>query len=158
VLPARPLLPTQLDQVLEIEQQIYPYPWTSGNFRDAMLSGYDVWGSLEYEGGPLMGYFVAAPMVDEVHLLNLSIAPSWQGLGHGRALLAQVTERHFLNGMESVLLEVRPSNVAARALYEKFGFIRIGVRRGYYPGLEQGREDALVMRLPLKPWHMIQAG
>ena len=84
----------------------------------------------------------------EAHLLNLSIAADWQRKGHGGALLREAIRIATARGARSIFLEVRPSNAGAQALYTRFGFRRIAVRRGYYPALV-GREDALVLTLPL---------
>jgi ribosomal-protein-alanine N-acetyltransferase len=82
--------------------------------------------------------------VGEAHLLNLSVAASWQRRGQGSALLVEALALARRLGAESVFLEVRPSNVAGQALYRRFGFRQVAVRRGYYPATA-GREDALVL-------------
>jgi ribosomal-protein-alanine N-acetyltransferase len=135
-----------LGAVLLIENDIYEFPWTRGNFRDSLDAGYSSW--LYQAGDDLMGYAVVMVAVDEAHLLNISIARAAQRMGYGRALLeaaAAVVRQH---GARSMFLEVRPSNLAARSLYAKAGFRQVGVRRGYYPA-RAGREDALVMSRPL---------
>jgi [ribosomal protein S18]-alanine N-acetyltransferase len=136
-----------LDEVMAIENLIYSHPWTRGNFTDSLLAGYEcrAW-RLD---GELVGYFVLMVGAGESHLLNLSIAPVHQRSGHGRALLREAADIAARLGARSVFLEVRPSNHAAQSLYTKFGFKRIAVRRDYYPA-HTGREDALVLKLPLK--------
>jgi ribosomal-protein-alanine N-acetyltransferase len=136
-----------LDEVMAIENLIYSHPWTRGNFTDSLLAGYEcrAW-RLD---GELVGYFVLMVGAGESHLLNLSIAPVHQRSGHGRALLREAADIAARLGARSVFLEVRPSNHAAQSLYTKFGFRRIAVRRDYYPA-HAGREDALVLKLPLK--------
>jgi [ribosomal protein S18]-alanine N-acetyltransferase len=84
----------------------------------------------------------------EAHLLNLSIAAAHQRTGYGSSLLGEAAALARKLGARSLFLEVRPSNRAAQALYTRFGFHKIAVRRGYYPG-HSGREDALVLTLPL---------
>jgi ribosomal-protein-alanine N-acetyltransferase len=135
-----------LDEVLAIENAIYTHPWTRGNFGDSLHAGYDrrTW-RLE---GDLIGYFVLMSAAGEAHLLNLSIAARHQRGGHGSALLREALELARRRGARSLFLEVRPSNSAAQALYLRFGFRRIAVRRGYYPA-HAGREDALVYTLAL---------
>ena len=66
-----------LDALLAIEQRAYSHPWTRGNFTDALASGYQI--QLLKGGNELLGYFVAMPGVDEAHLLNLTVAPEFQG-------------------------------------------------------------------------------
>ncbi len=136
-----------LEEVLAIENAIYSHPWTRGNFTDSLRAGYDcrTW----RRDGELVGYFIVMAAAGEAHLLNLSIAAPHQRSGHGRALLREATELARRRGARSVFLEVRPSNLAAQALYTRFGFRRIAVRRGYYPA-HGGREDALVLTLPLQ--------
>lgn len=136
-----------LDEVMAIEKAIYTHPWTRGNFADSLRAGYDcrTW----RREGELVGYFILMAAAGEAHLLNLSIAAPHQRTGHGRALLREATELARRRGARSIFLEVRPSNLAAQALYTRFGFRRVGVRRGYYPA-HSGREDALVLALALQ--------
>lgn len=136
-----------LEEVLAIENAIYTHPWTCGNFSDSLRAGYDcrTW-RLEDE---LVGYFVLMAAAGEAHLLNLSVAERHQRSGHGSALLAEALELARLRGARSLFLEVRPSNLAAQALYARFGFRRIAVRRGYYPA-HSGREDALVYTIAVR--------
>ena len=135
-----------LDEVLEVENALYTHPWTRGNFSDSLRAAYDcrTW-RLE---GELLGYFILMVAAGEAHLLNLSIAARRQRSGHGSALLREALELARRRGARSLFLEVRPSNAAAQALYARFGFARVGVRRGYYPA-RFGREDALVYTVEL---------
>ena len=138
--------PADLEEVMAIEHAIYSHPWTRGNFADSLRAGYDcrTW-RLE---GELVGYFILTAAAGEAHLLNLSIAARHQRSGHGRALLAEAAELARRRGAASLFLEVRPSNLAAQALYLRFGFRRVAIRKGYYPA-HAGREDALVLALRL---------
>jgi len=135
-----------LPQVLAIENAIYTHPWTQGNFADSLHAGYDcrTW----RVDGELVGYFVLMAAAGEAHLLNLSVAASHQRKGHGEALLREAVSLARLRGAKNMFLEVRPSNRGAQALYTRFGFRKIAVRRGYYPA-HSGREDALVLSLAL---------
>jgi ribosomal-protein-alanine N-acetyltransferase len=135
-----------LDNVIRVERAAYPYPWTLGNFRDCLDSGYSCWvGEVD---GELMGYYVLIVAVGEAHILNCCVSPASQGLGYGRQIMLGLLDNARDLGAEVVFLEVRPSNTAALRLYEGLGFENIAVRRGYYPA-DQGAEDALVMRLGL---------
>jgi ribosomal-protein-alanine N-acetyltransferase len=134
----------QLDKVLSIETQAYPFPWTRGNFIDSLAAGYRM--QCLFSRGELVGYYIAMKGYDEIHLLNITVAPDHQGCGHARTMLAALTHHALLHAVPSILLEVRPSNLRARNLYEGTGFELIGVRRGYYPDHGGRREDALVMR------------
>jgi [ribosomal protein S18]-alanine N-acetyltransferase len=137
-----------LDEVLVIENDVYPHPWTRGNFLDSFSSGYETW-TLRDESGTLVGYFLVMLAVDEAHLLNVSVRADLHVQGFGRKLLDKVVAIAEENGMTSVLLEVRPSNTQAQAVYKRYGFTQIGLRKGYYPDADNKREDAIVMRLPL---------
>ncbi len=151
--PTVPMQAADVDAVLAVELRAYPFPWTHGNFIDSLASGY--WTGLARwpadDGARcVLGYAVAMPGVDELHLLNLTIAPEAQGQGFGRALLGRVVQAAAACGAADLLLEVRESNLRARRLYAATGFETIGRRRAYYPALN-GREDALVMRRPVSP-------
>lgn len=142
---------TDVDEVTRIENDAYPFPWTRGNFLDSLDSGYDAWVLRESvsNGGRLAGYFLLMPAVDEIHLLNITVRPDLQGQGLGSRLMDKVRERAVTSGMASILLEVRPSNQHALAVYRHIGFAQIGMRKHYYPAAAGTREDAIVMRLPL---------
>jgi ribosomal-protein-alanine N-acetyltransferase len=141
-----PMREEELDTVLEIENAIYEHPWTRGNFADSLRAGYQCW--TYHVASRLLGYFVLIVAAGEGHLLNLSIAANSQRRGHGGALLAESIRISRELGARNVYLEVRPSNRAAQALYARFGFRHIALRRGYYPAGTE-REDALVFALPL---------
>ena len=135
-----------MDAVMRIEQRVHAHPWTRGNFTDALNSDY-VCKVYEVEG-EIVGYFVLMPAMDEAQLLNISIAAGQQRKGLGRKLLEEIMEMARGMNMRRMLLEVRPSNVAALGLYRKVGFSQIGLRRGYYPAGNE-REDAVVMECVL---------
>lgn len=137
-----------LDEVLSIENDVYPHPWTRGNFLDSFSSGYETW-TLRDGSDALVGYFLVMLAVDEAHLLNVSVRTDLHGLGFGRKLLDKVVAIAQESGMTSVLLEVRPSNAQALTVYKRYGFTQIGLRKGYYPDANNMREDAIVMRLPV---------
>ncbi len=131
-----------LDEVVAIERKVYSHPWTRGNFVDSLRARYEC---RTYRlGAELIGYFVLLIGPGEAHLLNLSVAGAMQRRGHGAALLREVLRIARERGAVRLFLEVRPSNVAARKLYESFGFRAVGVRGAYYPA-HDGREDALVL-------------
>jgi ribosomal-protein-alanine N-acetyltransferase len=142
----RPMREGDLGAVMQIERRAYFSPWTEGIFRDCLRVGYSCW---VLEGGKgLLGYGVLSSGAGEAHLLNICIAPEFQGQGLGRELLAHFVETARGHGAEALFLEVRPSNVAAVTLYESSGFNQVGCRRDYYPA-PRGREDALIFALAL---------
>ncbi len=140
----RPMQRTDLPQVAAIEAQIYPFPWSIGNFDDSLTAGYDCW-VFENDDGELAAYAIVMWIPDEVHLLNLSVPARLQGRGIGRTVLEWLCGNAVARGARGMLLEVRPSNLPALHLYESSGFARIGVRRRYYPAAEGSREDAWVL-------------
>ncbi len=142
----RPMQTADLDAVVRIERKIYLHPWTHGNFRDSLNAGYSCW--IYQFAQSIVGYAVMMVAADEAHLLNLSIAAKWQRQGWGKKLLQQVLNLARQHSARVMLLEVRPSNVAALGLYQGFGFKRIALRRGYYPA-GPVREDAILLELRL---------
>ena len=148
--PAAPRLremrKADLDAVMAIEPTIYSHPWTRGNFTDSLKSGYLC---LVYEsGGEMIGYAVMMMVLDEAHLLNVSIAKLQQGQGLGRKLLEDLVAVAQREKASTMFLEVRLSNKAAMDLHESMGFNEFSLRKGYYPA-ENGREDAVLMGLTL---------
>lgn len=143
-LQMRPMNEGDLEDVIRIERAAYPYPWTLGNFRDSLASGYSCW--LAEIDGRIAGYWLMMQAMDEGHILNCCIAPDWQGRGFGRLLVEHLIDTARNHRIEFLYLEVRPSNTAAVFLYQRLGFETIALRKGYYPA-DQGSEDALVMRM-----------
>ena len=142
----RPMQSNDLDAIMAIEPYIYPYPWTRGNFSDSLNSGYSAWVLLRNE--VIIGYALVMMVLDEAHLLNLSVAKTYQKQGLGRILLEHMIQIAKNNQAANMFLEVRPSNISAIALYENMGFNEMAIRRGYYPA-KNGREDAVLMGLAL---------
>jgi [ribosomal protein S18]-alanine N-acetyltransferase len=137
-----PMQQENLAAIHRIETDVYEYPWSEGNLRDSMAAGYEC---LTYRhAGTLVGYAVMMISLDEAHILNLSIARSFQRQGFGQSLLDRLCAMARARAVRRMLLEVRPSNTAARGLYARNGFTEVGIRRGYYPARE-GREDAIIL-------------
>ena len=142
----RPMAASDLGWVAAQDAQLYPFPWSEGNFADSISAGYACWVMLD--GAERVGYGVLMMVIDEAHILNISVVASRQRGGLGRRLLGHFADVARTNGARRLLLEVRPSNGPALALYERAGFQTIGRRKGYYPAVG-GREDGLVMSLAL---------
>jgi ribosomal-protein-alanine N-acetyltransferase len=142
-----PLTDARLDEVVAIERAAYGHPWTRGNFSDSLQSGYQA--QLLTAGAAVIGYFVAMKGVDEVHLLNITVAPPLQGQGWGRVLLDALALWSRGQGAQWLWLEVRAGNARAQRIYEHHGYRRVGERKGYYPADGGRREDAVVMSLKL---------
>jgi [ribosomal protein S18]-alanine N-acetyltransferase len=137
-----PMTVADLPDVCAIENTIYAFPWTKGNFIDSLTSGY----SGAYRSS-VIAYSMTMKLPYEVHLLNLSVAKPFQSKGIGTAYLHTLINDARSQGGEAMLLEVRPSNFAAIKLYKSLGFSQVGVRKGYYRSLNNEREDALVFSL-----------
>ena len=138
--------PADIDAVMDLETRVYPFPWTRGNFIDSLAAGYAARLLRRPREHELLGYCIAMGGVDEMHLLNITVAPAHQRRGHGRFLLDDLVSRCRVAQASRLWLEVRESNATARAVYRHLGFREEGVRTGYYPAAG-GREDAVVMSL-----------
>lgn len=143
-LEQRSMSSDDLEAVLAIELQSYSFPWTRGNFVDSLAAGYRA-EVLTGRNTGIVAYFVAMAGVAELHLLNLTVAPRWQGRGLGHRLLDVLEQRCREAGAAMLWLEVRSSNQRARSLYLQRGFAEVGLRKGYYPAAGGTREDAVVM-------------
>ena len=137
----------QLDAVVNMEQRAYPHPWTAVNFCDALRSGYQA--QLLMADDALLGYFIAMKGVDEVHLLNITVAPEYRGQGWSWVMLDALAVWARGQLAQWLWLEVRVSNERAMHIYETHGYRRIGQRKNYYPSANGTREDAVVMSLRL---------
>jgi ribosomal-protein-alanine N-acetyltransferase len=144
----RAMKQADVDAVAAVEARAYVFAWTPGIFRDCLKSGYECW-VLE-AGGQLLGHGVLSVAAGEAHLLNVCIAPEFQGQGHGRHLLRRLVSLARWHAADRVFLEVRPSNATAIALYRSEGFNEVGFRPNYYPAVN-GREHAMVMAMELLP-------
>ncbi len=136
-----------VEAVAAIEKEVYVFPWTAGNFQDSLDSGYLCMGAFVQD--ELVAYAVLMRALDEAHLLNLAVSNRWQRQGIAARFLEELIDRSRALGCGDFYLEVRPSNVAARALYERFGFRQAGLRKDYYPAVT-GREDALFLSLNIR--------
>ena len=142
-----PLTAASLDAVLPIEQLAYSHPWSRSNFEDSLRAGYQA--QTLCADDALIGYFVAMRGVDEVHLLNFTVAPQFQRQGWAQVMLDALTLWSRGQGAHWLWLEVRASNLRAQQVYAAHGYRQVGTRKNYYPYNEKAREDAVVMSLPL---------
>jgi len=151
-----------LDAVLEIESVSHIHPWTRGNFTDSLAAGHWAYcirpqvdeaikGSY-LDPAILWAYCILFPAVDELHLLNITVSPKLRKLGLGSRMMAAIEGVAAQQNFPRIILEVRPSNLAALALYENLGYAEIGLRKNYYPADSQtgSREDAIVMAKSIK--------
>lgn len=138
-----------VEALVDLEQRCHSHPWRASSFREEMLDatrGGVVVLRAPYEPAEpargIVGYYAYRVVADEMHLLNLVVAPELRRSGLGGFLLSRALEQGARRGAEAVYLEVRRSNRAAQALYERFGFRTVSVRPDYYT---DPREDALVL-------------
>ena len=137
---------SDVEAVAGIERTAYAFPWTPGMFADCIGSGHECW--VAREAGAILGYAVLAAGAGEAHLLNVCVRPTLRRQGHGTALVRHMIDRAVGCDARTLFLEVRPSNTAARRMYEDLGFREVGRRRNYYPTAD-GREDAEILALSL---------
>jgi len=145
----RPMLEADLDAVIAIEEQSYEFPWTRGIFHDCLHVGYSCW--VYEENGHVLAYGVMSTGGGEAHILTVVVQQEARGRQLGRQIMRHLLNTAGKHKVDTVLLEVRPSNIIAVNLYQSIGFSEVGVRKGYYPD-KGGREDALIMGLDLKQY------
>ena len=131
-----------LAMVSDIERRSYEFPWSHGVFRDCLLAGYR--SSVLIRDERVAGYGILSIAAGEAHILNLCVDPEFRSLGYGERLLDAMLGQARAASVDEVLLEVRPSNKTALALYRKRGFFQVAKRPAYYQS-HQGREDAAVL-------------
>jgi ribosomal-protein-alanine N-acetyltransferase len=153
-------------QMAQLESLAHSHPMSEGNLADCFGHLYRVLGlklSVHLDGDAntdiasdldtysvegLLGFAIVQQIIDEVTLLDICLLPSQQGKGYGKLLLKAVMASAKASGAVVLMLEVRESNLAARALYQQTGFIESGRRKGYYP-IAGGKEDAILMDLAI---------
>jgi [ribosomal protein S18]-alanine N-acetyltransferase len=138
----RPMQADDLAQIIDIERQSYPHPWTQMIFGDCLQANYSCW--VCGRCGVIEAYGILSVAVGESHLLNICVRPESRQQGIGRKLLRHLVSVACRHNAEVLFLEVRPSNTTARTLYEDEGFNELGCRRDYYPDGD-GREDAIIL-------------
>lgn len=146
----RPMQEEDLDRVVANEVRSYAFPWTRGIFADCLKARHECW--VACLDDDLIGHAVLSLGAGEGHLLNLCVRRDQQGRGYGRLLALHIIERAHIRGASALFLEVRPSNMVARALYRSLGFNEIGLRKNYYPS-HVGHEDARVLALDLDAYY-----
>lgn len=143
----RAMTEADIDQVAAIESLVQSFPWTIGNFRDALQAGYAGW--VACQNGQMQGFALMMFAPDVAHLLLIAVRPDAQRTGVGHGLLRHCEGQALARGMPALILEVRPSNTQALNFYRNRGFEQIGLRKDYYPKARNEREDALVMEKKL---------
>jgi [ribosomal protein S18]-alanine N-acetyltransferase len=137
--------PVYAKQILEIERASFISPWSGFAFKaETEKSISQLWVLISDK--TVSGYICFLMVGDEIQLLNLAVHPEKKRQGLGERLLSRMIAKGVAQGVRSVWLEVRPSNMSARNLYKKLGFQEAGIRPNYYP---ETKEDAILMSLTL---------
>ena len=137
----RAVLPEDIGVIARIEAETFSEPWSESALALLLTEEYPAFTVCDAEG-ELLGYISSQRALDELQIINLAVRAPFRGRGYGRLLVDAAEEYCRKSGIVSVSLEVRVSNAPAIALYEKCGYIRAGIRRGFY---RDPREDAAVM-------------
>jgi ribosomal-protein-alanine N-acetyltransferase len=135
-----------LDEIMLIERSSFPYPWSPRFFLQELQVSCARSSLAESADGKILGYVLFWLLPDEVDVHNIAVRTEYRRRGIGRMLLNQVLAEARRRRASRVTLEVRHSNTAAQKLYQSFGFVITGVRKGYY---SDNGEDALAMALQL---------
>ena len=138
----RPMSEQDVNSIINIEKDVYDFPWSKTIFEDCLHAGYSSW-VLESDK-ILIGYGVMLISSDESHILNLCVHTDYQSIGVGKQLLGHFISLARRQNIHRIFLEVRPTNFKAIKLYLSMGFNEVGKRRNYYP-TKIGREDALIL-------------
>lgn len=146
----RPMQLQDVDAVHAMELKAHKIPWSHGILQDCVMVGYDcrVLEQNDEHGLTMLGYIISRIDLNTCHILNVCIAPAFQNKGFGKFLLRGVLDSFKDRMIENIILEVRPSNLPALALYKAFGFHVDAVKERYYVDKE-GSEDALVLKKAL---------
>jgi [ribosomal protein S18]-alanine N-acetyltransferase len=142
----RDMEPADVKTVVAIEQESYTVPWSEATFR-GLLRRRDAEMIVAVGGDRVVGYAAFWCVVDQGELGNVATTAGWRRRGIGARLIIEILRRADQRGVREIFLEVRPTNAAARRLYDAFGFVQVGRRRNYY---QEPVEDALVLRRPVR--------
>jgi len=150
----RPVQPADLPRVMEIERGAFAHPWSEDLVRRELEHDWSIFlVATEARAEPsgespeaVVGFVIAWLVHDELHVLNVAVAPEERRRGMGRALMEEVQGRGRRQGARLATLEVRSSNAPALALYRALGWRQVGIRPGYYA---DENEDAVIMELHL---------
>ncbi len=130
-----------ISAVIQLENEVYQFPWTDRIFKDCIRVGYDCW--LAHLGTTVVAHAVISIAAGESHILNLSVTSNHQGKGIGKQFIQFLLNIARNKRAQIMMLEVRPSNIRAINCYSSAGFNEIGCRKDYYPA-PNGKEDALL--------------
>lgn len=138
----RPMVMTDVDGVMAVEHDSFLTPWSRSAFEEELAQNRLARYIVAEENGAIVGYAGTWLVINEAHVTNVAVSSQRRREGIGRLLMQNLMELARENGMESMTLEVRVSNAAARHLYQQLGFVEAGIRKNYYT---ETKEDALIL-------------
>ena len=138
----RPMVMTDVDGVMAVEHDSFLTPWSRSAFEEELAQNRLARYIVAVENGEIVGYAGTWLVINEAHVTNVAVSGQRRREGIGRLLMQKLMELARENGMESMTLEVRVSNAAARHLYDQMGFVAAGIRKNYY---SETKEDALIL-------------
>ena len=143
----RPMDQTYIAQIAELEKICFSDPWSEASIASELSNPLSCW-LVAVEGEKLAGYIGSQTVMGETDMMNVAVNPDFRRQGVAQTLILALVEALKARGSHWLMLEVRDSNVPARALYEKLGFAEVGRRKNYY---RSPKEDALILR---KEWEI----
>ncbi len=138
----RPMVMRDVDGVMAVEHDSFLTPWSRSAFEEELAQNRLARYIVAEENGMIVGYAGTWLVINEAHVTNVAVSSQRRREGIGRMLMQKLMELARENGMESMTLEVRVSNAAARHLYAQMGFVAAGIRKNYY---SETKEDALIL-------------
>ena len=142
LITVRPMVMTDVDGVMAVEHDSFLTPWSRSAFEEELAQNRLARYIVAEENGAIVGYAGTWLVINEAHVTNVAVSSQRRREGIGRLLMQNLMELARENGMESMTLEVRVSNAAARHLYQQLGFVEAGIRKNYYT---ETKEDALIL-------------
>lgn len=142
----RPMELDDLDQVTQIEKKSFQTPWSKVLYHKELVENHFAHYFVIENCYQIIGFCGVWLVLDEAQVTNIAIDPIYRGQGYGKMLFQYMLSKAMLNGAKSLSLEVRKTNKAAQALYERFGLEKAGIRKNYYT---DNNEDAIVMWVKL---------
>ena len=138
---------SHVPHIAQLEKLCFSDPWSENSIASELDNRLSFWLVAEQEG-TVVGYVGSQTVLGETDMMNLAVHPDYRRMGIGELLVLELIKNLAEQGSHSLMLEVRASNSGAIALYEKLGFIQVGIRKNYY---RNPREDAMIMR---KEWEV----
>jgi ribosomal-protein-alanine N-acetyltransferase len=138
----RPMTLADLDGVMAVEQESFLTPWSRSAFEEELVKNRLARYLVALDADSIVGYAGTWLVINEAHVTNVAVHAGRRREGIGRLLMEALMQMARDAGMESMTLEVRVSNEAAKTLYQRLGFVSAGIRKNYY---SETKEDALIL-------------